>query len=93
MINKIGSLDNNIYINLDNIQNNNKDFLEMIISDLSINYYLKLIDNKKIQINDKSDLQIGEIKILKTSINLILNSGLEIKNINKDNWNKIIKLI
>ncbi len=93
MINKIGSLDNNIYINLENIQNNNKDFLEIIISDLSTNYYLNLIDNKKIQINNKSDIQIGEIKILKTSINLILKSGLEIKNINQDNWNKIIELL
>ena len=34
-----------------------------------------------------------EIKILKSSINIILNSGVEIKNINMNNWNIIKNLL
>jgi hypothetical protein len=92
MINKIGCKDNDIHLKLENIATNNKDLLEMIISDLNNNYKLELIDNKKIKIF-KNSIFIGEIKILKTTINLILESGLELKNINKDNWNKIINLL
>lgn len=89
---KIGSKDNDLYLQLDNIQINNKDILELIISDLNNYYQLEIIDNKKIIIK-YNDLYKGEIKILKTTINLVLESGLEIKNINKENWFKIIKLI
>lgn len=87
---KIGS--NDLYLQLDNIQTNNKDILELIISDLNNDYKLELIDNKKIIIKS-NDLYKGEIKILKTTVNLVLDSGLEIKNINKENWIKIINLI
>lgn len=91
---KSGSNSNEIYLKLDSIQTNNKDLLEIILSDLNNSYILELIDNKKIKIIDKNQIYKGEIKILKTTINLILvNSGLEIKNITKDNWNKIINLI
>ena len=75
-----------------NIPNNIKEILDIIISDLSAVYKLEFIDPKKIKIS-QNDKNIGEIKILKTTINLILDSGLELKNINKDNWNKILNLI
>lgn len=87
---KIGS--NDLYLQLDNLQTNNKDILELIISDLNNDYKLELKDNKKIIIKS-NDLYKGEIKILKTTVNLVLDSGLEIKNINKENWIKIINLI
>jgi hypothetical protein len=75
-----------------NIPNNIKEILDIIISDLSAVYKLEFVDPKKIKIS-QNDKNIGEIKILKTTINLILDSGLELKNINKDNWNKILNLI
>jgi len=75
-----------------NIPNNIKEILDIIISDLSAVYKLEFIDPKKIKIS-QNDKNIGEIKILKTTINLILDSGLELKNINKENWNKILNLI
>jgi len=75
-----------------NIPNNIKEILDIIISDLNAVYKLEFIDQKKIKIT-KNDKNIGEIKILKTTINLILDSGLELKNINKENWNKILNLI
>lgn len=89
---KIGAKDNDLYLQLDKLQTNNKDILELIISDLSNDYKLEIIENKKIIIKS-NDLYKGEIKILKTTINLVLDSGLEIKNINKENWIKIINLI
>ena len=75
-----------------NIPTNIKEILDIIISDLSAVYKLEFIDPKKIKIS-QNDKNIGEIKILKTTINLILDSGLELKNINKENWNKILNLI
>ena len=75
-----------------NIPNNIKEILDIIISDLNAVYKLEFIDQKKIKIT-KNDKNIGEIKILKTTINLILDSGLELKNINKENWNNILNLI
>jgi hypothetical protein len=75
-----------------NIPNNIKEILDIIISDLNAVYKLEFIDQKKIKIT-KNDKNIGEIKILKTTINLILDSGLELKNINKENWNQILNLI
>jgi len=75
-----------------NIPNNIKEILDIIISDLNVVYKLEFIDQKKIKIT-KNDKNIGEIKILKTTINLILDSGLELKNINKENWQKILNLI
>ncbi len=89
---KIGAKDNDLYLQLDKLQTNNKDILELIISDLTNDYKLEIIENKKIIIKS-NDLYKGEIKILKTTINLVLDSGLEIKNINKENWIKIINLI
>jgi hypothetical protein len=89
---KIGAKDNDLYLQLDKLQTNNKDILELIISDLNNDYKLEIIENKKIIIKS-NDLYKGEIKILKTTINLVLDSGLEIKNINKENWIKIINLI
>jgi hypothetical protein len=91
---------NEIYLKLDKITNN-KDLLEMILSDLINKYTLELIEsvnqsnikNTKIKIINISNITIGEIKILKTTVNLILPSGLEIKNINKSNWNNIINLL
>jgi hypothetical protein len=85
---------NKLYINLDNIHINNKDLLEIIISDLSSKYKLELIDNKKITILEKNnDIYKGEFKLLKTTINLVLESGTEIKNITILSWNKIKDII
>ncbi len=89
---KIGAKSNDLYLQLDKLQTNNKDILELIISDLNNDYKLEIVENKKIIIKS-NDLYKGEIKILKTTINLLLDSGLEIKNINKENWIKIINLI
>jgi hypothetical protein len=85
--------DNKLYLQLDNINISNtiKDILNTIVSDLSNLYKLEILD-KKIKIT-KNDRNIGEIKILKTTLNLLLNSGLEIKNINNENWNQIKILI
>lgn len=86
--------DNNVLlqsINL-NLPNQIKEILNIIISDLKSIYQLKFIDQKKIKIN-KNNQSIGEIKILKTTVNLLLNSGLELKNINKENWLQIIKIL
>lgn len=86
---------NNIYLDITNlnIPGNIKEILETIISDLSNTYSLEFYDQKKIRISKHGIEQIGEIKILKTTINLILHSGLEIKNINKENWSKILGLL
>ena len=89
---KIGAKSNDLYLQLDKLHTNNKDILELIISDLNNDYKLEIVENKKIIIKS-NDLYKGEIKILKTTINLLLDSGLEIKNINKENWVKIINLI
>jgi len=87
-----GSNDLYLLSNYLNINNNIKDILEIILSDLTNIYTLENIDDKRIKIS-KNNIDIGEIKILKTTLNLILNSGLEIKNINKENWNQIKNLI
>jgi len=88
------SNNNQLYLQSNNLNfpPNIKETLDIIISDLSESYHLELIDQKKIIIT-KNDKNIGEIKILKTTINLILNSGLELKNINKENWQKILTLL
>jgi len=88
------SNNNQLYLQSNNLNfpPNIKETLDIIISDLSESYNLELIDQKKIIIT-KNDKNIGEIKILKTTINLILNSGLELKNINKENWQKILTLL
>lgn len=87
------SNNNQIYLQLNNINFplNIKEILDIIISDLSTLHNLEFIDQKKIKITN-NDKNIGEIKILKTTINLILDSGLELKNINKENWQKILIL-
>lgn len=85
---------NTLYLQLNNLNVpiNIKDILNIILSDLSTLFMLKIIDEKKIKIS-KNEQNIGEIKILKTTLNLILDSGLELKNINKENWNQIFNLL
>lgn len=73
---------------------NNKNVLntiELIISHFLDLYIIEIIDNKKILIK-KNDNIIYTIKILKTTINLITQDNIEIKNIDINNWNKIIKI-
>lgn len=80
-------------LNKYNFPQNIQDTLDVIISDLSNTYKLEFIENKKIKIIDSNELTKGEIKILKTTINIILNSGLELKNITIQNWIQIKSLI
>lgn len=74
---------------------NIKEMLNIIISDLSNDYLLEFTDkNKKIKItNSISNTITGEFKILKTTLNLVLASGIDIKNININNWNQIKNLL
>jgi hypothetical protein len=74
---------------------NIKEMLNIIISDLSNDYLLEFTDkNKKIKItNSISNTITGEFKILKTTLNLVLTSGIDIKNININNWNQIKNLL
>ena len=74
---------------------NIKEMLTIIISDLSNDYLLEFTDkNKKIKItNSISNTITGEFKILKTTLNLVLVSGIDIKNININNWNQIKNLL
>lgn len=70
-----------------------KEILNVILSDLNNDFVLELDEKaKKIKII-KNNIQLGEIKILKTTINLLLSSGIEIKNINITSWNKIKQLL
>lgn len=88
IINSINS--NEILLKLINITNTNKNLLEIIISDLFSKYVLNLDEkNKKLIILNENENLIGEFKLLKTTINLVLASGLEIKNINIKHWNQI----
>lgn len=89
---------NKIYLEKSNLTKYNfpqniQDILDVIISDLINKYKLEFMDNKKIKIIDSNDLIKGEIKILKTTINIILNSGLELKNINLESWITVKKLL
>ena len=74
---------------------NIKEMLTIIISDLSNDYLLEFTDkNKKIKItNSISNTITGEFKILKTTLNLVLVSGIDIKNININNWNQFKNLL
>lgn len=85
---------NTLYLQLNNlnIPINIKEILNIILSDLSTLFILNIIDEKKIKIS-KNEQNVGEIKILKTTLNIILDSGLELKNINKENWNQILNLL
>lgn len=87
------AINNSLYLQLDNIKvpNNIKEILNTIISDLSSSYKLEILDKKIIITHNERN--IGEIKILKTTLNLLLDSGLELKNINNENWNQIKKII
>ncbi len=68
-----------------------KTILENIINELKKEYTMEYQDKKKIKLENKNNKI--EIKILKSSINIILNSGVEIKNINMNNWNIIKNLL
>jgi len=71
----------------------NYNLLQNKISDINPDFIIKIINNKKILLYYKN-IEIIELKILKNSINLIfLNDNLEIKNISRDNWIKIYKMI
>jgi len=74
-----------------NLNKNLKNIIEIILLEFNDNYTISLIDNKKILICN-NDINILSIKILKTSINLITKDNIEIKNIDLNNWNSIIKL-
>lgn len=65
--------------------------LELIISHFLDTHYIEIIDNKKIIIK-KNENVLYTIKILKSSLNLITHDNIEIKNIDINNWNKIIKI-
>lgn len=73
------------------LNKNLKSIIEIIIIDFLDNYTLSLIDNKKIIISD-NDIIILTVKILKNSINIITKDNIEIKNVDLNNWNTIIKL-
>lgn len=92
--NKLTDSSNTIKLLINDYPTHIQDIINIIISDLYNNFNFKYLqDNKKIQILDKNNKLIAEFKILKTSINLILACGLEIKNINIMNWKKIKELI
>lgn len=92
ILNNINS--NEILLKIINITNTNKNLLEIIISDLFSKFYLNLDENnKKLNILDNNNNLVAELKLLKTTINLILQSGLEIKNINVKHWNQIKTLL
>jgi hypothetical protein len=74
-----------------NLNKNLKSILEIIVIDFLDNYIVSLIDNKKIIISE-NDIIILTIKILKNSINIITKDNIEIKNVDLNNWNTIIKL-
>lgn len=65
--------------------------IELIISHFLESHIIEIIDNKKILIK-KNDNIIYTLKILKTSLNLITQDNIEIKNIDINNWNRIIKI-
>ena len=65
--------------------------LELIISHFLDTHYIEIIDNKKIIIKKNENI-LYTIKILKSSLNLITHDNIEIKNIDINNWNKIIKI-
>jgi hypothetical protein len=65
--------------------------IELIISHFLDTHYIEIIDNKKIIIKKNENI-IYTIKILKSSLNLITHDNIEIKNIDINNWNKIIKI-
>ena len=82
-----------ILLQLESISSNNKEILNVIFSDLNNEFNLELdVKVKKIKIIKNNNI-IGEIKMLKTTINLVLSSGIEIKNINIISWNKIKQLL
>ena len=88
-------LNNQILLELEEIElsKSNYNLLQNIISDINPDFIIKIINNKKILLYYKN-IEIIELKILKNSINLIfLNDNLEIKNISRDNWIKIYKMI
>lgn len=65
--------------------------IELIISHFLDTHYIEIIDNKKILIKKNENI-LYTIKILKSSLNLITHDNIEIKNIDINNWNKIIKI-
>jgi hypothetical protein len=65
--------------------------IELIISHFLDTHYIEIIDNKKIIIKKNENI-LYTIKILKSSLNLITHDNIEIKNIDINNWNKIIKI-
>jgi hypothetical protein len=65
--------------------------IELIISHFLDTHYIEIIDNKKIVIKKNENI-LYTIKILKSSLNLITHDNIEIKNIDINNWNKIIKI-
>ena len=65
--------------------------IELIISHFLDTHYIEIIDNKKIVIKQNENI-LYTIKILKSSLNLITHDNIEIKNIDINNWNKIIKI-
>lgn len=73
------------------INKNLKNIIEMILSDFLLDHNISIIDEKKIIIF-KNDIDFLTIKILKTTVNLITKDNIEIKNIDYNNWNTIIKL-
>ena len=97
-INKFNIIEQNnnqILLELEEIElsKSNYNLLQNIISDINPDFIIKIINNKKILLYYKN-IEIIELKILKNSINLIfLNDNLEIKNISRDNWIKIYKMI
>jgi hypothetical protein len=64
------------------------EILQIIISDLISNDFIfVIINNNELNIQ-KNNINHSKINILKTNINIVFNDGVQLKNININNWNK-----
>lgn len=73
------------------LNKNLKNSIEIILLHFIDKYNILIQDNQKIIITECDTIYLT-IKILKKSINLITKENIEIKNIDMDNWNTILKL-
>jgi len=76
---------NDIYLFLDTYKKNKNiyEILQVIISDLiSSNYIFEIVAKNELKV------ECCKINILKTNINIVFNDGVQLKNININNWNK-----
>jgi len=86
---------NSIYLQIEEFKHSKaiNNIIQIIIADLVNHYIINVVDKKKINISTSSNILICTIKILKTSVNIIFNNEIEIKNVTDKNWNNIYNLI